>query len=158
MGLKFVSKVTSNGRHDRTALGRIQDAALVYRGAGERHRQALVHLLPRAAETHDALDVDADAMDLAPVCKLSGELINISFQYRSRIRILARRGEVVKQFLEQFRTSQRPRFYERFIGVASVARRAERFGDFPPRQYQHEAAERISTRTVAHCMCVRLQL
>ena len=53
MGLKFVSKVTSNGRHDRTALGRIQDAALVYRGAGERHRQALVHLLPRAAETSD---------------------------------------------------------------------------------------------------------
>ena len=61
MGLKFVSKVTSNGRHDRTALGRIQDAALVYRGAGERHRQTLVHLLPRTAQTHDALDVDADA-------------------------------------------------------------------------------------------------
>ena len=47
------------------ALGRIQDTTFVYRGPGERHRQALVHLLPRAAETHDALDVDADAMDLA---------------------------------------------------------------------------------------------
>ena len=156
MGLKFVSKVTSNGRHDRTALGRIQDATFVYRGPGERHRQALVHLLPRTAETHDAFDVDADAVGPAPVCKLSGELINISFQYRTRILILTRRGEVVEQFLEQFRTSQRPRFYERFIGVASVARSEERFGDFSPRQDAGEAAERVSTRAVTHRMRVRL--
>ena len=37
-----------NGRHDRTALGRIQDAALVDRGTGERHRQAQAHICFRA--------------------------------------------------------------------------------------------------------------
>ena len=91
MGLKFVSKVTSNGRHDRTALGRIQDATLVYRGASERHRQTLVHLLPRAAETHDAVNVDADAVGAAPVRDLRRDLVYVALEDRARILILARR-------------------------------------------------------------------
>ena len=60
--LLHVSTCTPNGRHDRTTLAdEFRDAALVYRGTGERHRQA-PHASPAHRETHDALNVDADAM------------------------------------------------------------------------------------------------
>ena len=91
-------------------------------------------------------------MDLAPVGELRRELVYVSLEDRTRILVLARRREVVEQFLEQFRASLRPRFYERFIGVASIARSEERFGDLSPRQDANEATEGVSTRAVAHRM------